>query len=160
MDISFDQASVLCQSNFSAKESLWQMTIQPKDFQRNYHLSIFESLNKCIFQKMCRLTSWNKPRWTQLSLQLQLQHFFYADKLWQTFRLMTPTVNTETFTRCYKFALSTSPNKPPPIPWPDWVPFSSLPTICEGKLMQVEVIIKLALLTCPNETPTCPQFPI
>ena len=51
MDIYFDQASVLCQSNFSAKESLWQMTIQPKDFQRNYHLSIFESLNKRVFQK-------------------------------------------------------------------------------------------------------------
>ena len=44
-------------------------------------------------------------------------------------------MNTETFTRCYKFALSRSPDNPPPIPWPGWVPFSSLPMIWEGKLI-------------------------
>ena len=44
-------------------------------------------------------------------------------------------MNTETFTRCYKFALSRSPDYPPPIPWPGWVPFSSLPMIWEGKLI-------------------------
>ena len=130
MVISIDHAS-----NIKSKQILSQrMTlIYNLNFLTETFI-IFQSVNLwinvfSIF--MCHPISWIKPCWTQFSPWPQLISFQWKI-LEQTFRLITPPMNTETFTRCSKFAFSGSPNNPPHIPWPDWHPFSSLPMIWEG----------------------------